>query len=63
LAGLVVVPMTVPAEMDTVGSTAACATNAKARKRKRAKSFASRDTAIVKKNDIKLLEADVALLT
>jgi hypothetical protein len=55
--------MTVPAEMVTVGSTAACAANAKARKRKRAESFANRDTAIVKKDDIKLLGADEILLT
>ena len=63
MAGLVLVPMIAPAEMVTVGSTATCAANAKARKKKRAESFADRDTAIAKKDDIQLLGADATLLT
>lgn len=63
MAGLVLVPMTAPAEMVAVGSTATCAANAKARKKKRAESLADRDTAIAKKDDVQLLGADATLLT
>ena len=55
--------MTAPAEMVAVGSTATCAANAKARKKKRAESLADRDTAIAKKDDVQLLGADAPLLT
>jgi hypothetical protein len=58
-----VVPMTVPAEMVTVGSIAACAANAKARRGKRVESIANRDVAIVEKDEIKVLGADVTLLS
>lgn len=56
-------PNDLPAEMVTVGFTAACAANAKARKRKRAESYANRDTAIAKKDDIKPLGTDATILT
>jgi hypothetical protein len=55
--------MTVPAEMVTVGSIAACAANAKARRGKRVESIANRDVAIVEKDEIKVLGADVTLLS